>query len=217
MDRTKYPRTWHLPWSLGVEDDDEVHPEVGSLFGGLEVVVSEKLDGQNATVYPDGYTHARSLDSRALSAERAWMRAQAAQFGSLGLPETMRVAGENLYARHSIAYHALPAYFIGFAVFDGDWCLSWDETVEWLRLVDVVHVPVLYRGPWDEKLVRACWTGRSTASPGDEQEGYVVRVASRFPASEFTTHTAKFVRADHNRLAGRDRHGPVIPNGLAAG
>ena len=49
-------------------------------------------------------------------------------------------------------------------------------------------------GPWDEKAVRA-WL-RTT---GDEQEGYVVRVARLFREAEFRRAVGKFVRAGHVR------------------
>lgn len=212
--RVKYARTFHLPWSPGVSSDDKMHRDVQAVFAGREVVVTEKLDGENTTIYADGYTHARSLDSKG-HPSRDWLRRVAAVVGSVGMPETMRVCGENLYARHSIAYHALPAHFLVFGIYDGDWCVSWDETVEWATLLDLPLVPVLYRGPWDEAAVRACWTGRSTASPGDEQEGYVVRLAGRIPASEWTASSAKFVRAGHVQTGEHWMHGPVVPNGLA--
>lgn len=42
----KYPRTYHLPWSPGMHDDDRMMPDVGA-FNGKRVVVMEKLDGEN--------------------------------------------------------------------------------------------------------------------------------------------------------------------------
>src|SRR3954466_10688581 len=70
--RVHYPRTPHLPWSPGVTPDDV---RAGDLSGlrGREVVVTEKLDGENTTLYADGL-HARSLDS-AHHPSRAWVKA----------------------------------------------------------------------------------------------------------------------------------------------
>lgn len=59
--RTHYPRTPHLPWSPGASADDVRVADLSG-FAGIEVVVTEKLDGENTTLYPDGL-HARSLDS----------------------------------------------------------------------------------------------------------------------------------------------------------
>lgn len=58
----KYPRTLHLPQSLSVTSDDKVHKSLDQ-FDVKEVVITEKLDGENTTIYCEG-THARSIDGR---------------------------------------------------------------------------------------------------------------------------------------------------------
>ncbi len=199
--------------SPGSTSDDKMHSEVESLFGGREVVVTEKLDGENSTLYPDGYSHARSLDSKAHKS-RDWVRKLAGRIGQEGLPDNLRLCGENLYARHSIAYNALQSFFMVFGIYEDDVCLSWDETQDWVQLLNLDHVPVLYRGPWDEVKVRACWTGNSTASPGDEQEGYVVRLADRFKMEDFATSVAKMVRQNHVQTADHWMHQEIVPNKL---
>jgi hypothetical protein len=106
----KYPKTMHLPWSPGITKDDKVLSDVSHLEG-IDVVITEKFDGENFSGYPDGYTHARSLDSRA-HPSRDWVK----QFWSsrhYRLGVDLRVCGENLFARHSIAYDDLPSYFMG--------------------------------------------------------------------------------------------------------
>ena len=55
----KYPRTLHLPWSYGTSDDKFLKDTLN--FDDEEVVVTEKLDGENTTLYND-YIHARSLE-----------------------------------------------------------------------------------------------------------------------------------------------------------
>ena len=67
----KYPRTPHLPWSLGASSDDKVLPSVGH-FEGRQVIVTEKMDGENTTLYRD-HIHARSLDSKG-GEDRAWVK-----------------------------------------------------------------------------------------------------------------------------------------------
>lgn len=62
-DYVKYPRTYHLPWSAGVNDDDRTLKDTFN-FHGKRVIVTEKMDGENTTVYHDGYIHARSIDGR---------------------------------------------------------------------------------------------------------------------------------------------------------
>ena len=56
MNRIKYPRTPHLPFSPGRSDDDI---GLGKVEFTGEVVVTEKLDGENTTLYHD-YLHART-------------------------------------------------------------------------------------------------------------------------------------------------------------
>jgi hypothetical protein len=116
--RVKYPRTNHLPWSPGVNDDDRVMQDL-SHFVGKRVIVSKKMDGENTTMYSD-HIHARSIDSKG-GADRAWVK----QFWSSiahDIPLDWRICGENLWAEHSIHYSDLPSYFLGFSVWnDGIW------------------------------------------------------------------------------------------------
>lgn len=211
MIRTKYPRSFHLPWSLGKTDDDKT---LGSVehFVGRTVVVTEKLDGENTSIYSDGYMHARSLDSRPHQSQD-WVRALAARIGP-DLPQGWRVCGENLFARHSLAYDRLESYFYVFALYNEyNRCLSWAETEEWAALLDLPTVPVLYEGPWDEPTVRACYDRHSKV--GHESEGYVVRVADGFEYHDFSQSLAKFVRANHVQTGAKHwRACAVVPNKL---
>lgn len=96
---TKYPRTFHFPWSPGRSDDDKVLQDT-SCFLNRHVVVTEKMDGENSTLYPGGKIHARSIDSSS-HPSRDWLK----KFWSErchNLGDDMRVCGENLYAKHSI-------------------------------------------------------------------------------------------------------------------
>lgn len=102
----KYPRTWHLPWSPGTTSDDRVLPST-DLFAGRRVVVTVKMDGENTTMYSDSM-HARSLDSRN-DETRHWVLNYHSQV-AWQIPEGWRVCGENLFAKHSIAYRGLPSY-----------------------------------------------------------------------------------------------------------
>ena len=206
--RYKYPRTPHLPWSPGASPDDVSLSDV-SRFEGVEVVVTEKMDGENTSIYSDG-THARSLDSRH-HPSRAWVKQLQARIGHQ-LPEGWRVCGENLYARHSIAYDALPSWFMVFSIWtDENACLNWNETLEWASLLGLEVVPALYRGPWSEATVKALRRPRETS------EGYVVRTTSGFSHEAFAEHVAKFVRANHVETDTHWMHAPVVVNGVLSG
>lgn len=106
MTRIKYPRTPHLPWSPGASLDDTRMADVRT-FEGQEIVVTEKLDGENTTLSRDGL-HARSLGPRP-HPSRDWVKGLQGRIG-YRIPGGWRLCGENLYARHSLAYEALEAY-----------------------------------------------------------------------------------------------------------
>lgn len=202
VNRIKYPRTWHLPWSPGATKDDRKMPAcVG--FEGRRVVVSEKMDGENTTLYSDGL-HARSLDYQPHES-RSRTKALWASICA-DIPAGWRVCGENLEAAHSIGYTDLPALFLVFGVWDGLTCLSWDDTVEWAALLGLMPVRVLYDGMWDEALCR------SLTLDTQRQEGYVVRVADAFHARDFRRCVGKWVRAQHVQTHGGWMRQQMTPN-----
>ncbi|MGV9775032.1 RNA ligase family protein [Streptosporangium sp. NPDC003464] len=203
--RTHYPRTPHLPWSPGASSDDV---RIGDLSGlvGQEVVVTEKLDGENTTLYPDGL-HARSPDS-AHHPSRAWVKALQGRIAS-SIPCDWRVCGENLYARHSIGYQDLESWFYGFSVWDGDRCLDWDRTVRFTRRLGIPVPRVLWRGVFDERALRALRLDTS------RHEGYVVRAVEGFAREEFARRVAKWVRRGHVRTDTHWMLAPVVVNGLS--
>lgn len=188
----KYPRTPHLRFSGSINDDD-IKLDDSRHFEGKEVIIQEKLDGESATLYADGYAHARSLDS-GYHPSRTRLKALAARVGP-DLPPGWRVCGENMAAKHSIAYHDIP-HFLVFSIWnEHNQALSWAETEEWTQLLGLPTVPELYRGEWDEEIARCCWTEPGPYS--EESEGFVVRLADGFSYREFGSSIAKFVRPDH--------------------
>lgn len=205
--RAAYPRTVHVPWSPGVASDDVRGGDLGGLRG-REVVVTEKMDGENTTLYRDGL-HARSLDS-GHHPSRAWVKALQGRIGAL-IPDGTRVCGENMYARHSIAYEGLESWFYGFSVWDGDWCLGWDETVQVLRGLGIPVPAVLWRGQFDERVLRGLKLDPS------RQEGFVVRTVEGFVREEFGRRLAKWVRPHHVQTDTHWMHAALVENGLGAG
>jgi hypothetical protein len=207
MSYVKYPRTLHLPWSLGVADDDK-KAQSTSFFEGRRVVVSEKMDGENTSLYRDHF-HARSIDSR-MHPSRSWLASFHAQMCQ-DIPEGWRVCGENLYAKHSIGYEDLPSYFLGFSVWnEKNECLDWDASQEWFHLLGVESVRVLYDGIYDEKIIKALHGEKDDV----QREGYVLRVADGFSYNDFATCVAKFVRAGHVQTDTHWMHASIQPNAL---
>ena len=175
-----------------------------------DVVVTEKLDGENTTLYRD-YLHARSIAYHP-HPSRDWVKRLQAHIGP-DIPENFRICGENLFAKHTIFYKSLPTYFFAFAIFQDDLCLSWDETVEWSQLLGLTTVPLLYRGTWDEAKIKSCW--RQISVFGADQEGYVVRNANAFELLDFQQNVAKYVRAQHVQTSQHWLTEPLTPNQLA--
>ncbi|GHI83645.1 RNA ligase family protein [Streptomyces xanthophaeus] len=202
--RTHYPRTPHLPWSPGAASDD-VRADGFAGLAGREVVVTEKLDGENTTLYRDGL-HARSLDS-AHHPSRAWVKGLQSRIGP-GIPEGRRVCGENLYARHSLPYGELDSWFYGFSVWDGEHCLDWDQGVRFLRGLGIPTPPVLWRGTFDERVLRRLKLDTA------RQEGYVVRTVAGFTRADFGRCVAKWVRPGHVQTGTHWMFAQVVPNGL---
>ncbi|WP_327709386.1 AAA family ATPase [Streptomyces sp. NBC_00464] len=205
--RTHYPRTAHLPWSPGATSDDV---RIGDLAGltGSQVVVTEKLDGENTTLYADGL-HARSLDS-AHHPSRGRVKALQSRIGPR-IPAGWRICGENMFARHSIPYEDLASHFYGFSVWDGELCLDWDRTVGFLRDLGIPTPAVLWRGVFDTRAEKAL---RALKPDTLRQEGYVVRPAESFPAAAFGRRVAKWVRPGHVTTDTHWMHTAVVENGL---
>lgn len=203
--RVHYPRTVHLPWSPGATTDDVRARDLAGL-AGRRVVVTEKMDGENTTLYRDGL-HARSLDS-GHHPSRAWVKALHSRIAAQ-IPEGWRISGENLFAKHSIAYDELDGYFYGFSVWDGDQCLDWTSTVEFFQNVGIPTPRVLWAGTFDEKLIQ-----QQVKLDLSRQEGYVVRTAEGFAYTEFPDRVAKWVRPSHVQTDTHWMHAEVVPNKL---
>lgn len=208
VDCIKYPRTYHLPWSENITDDDRVMPST-DCFLGKEVVVTEKMDGENTSMYRDRI-HARSIDSPN-HASRNWVKNFWSQV-CWQIPEGWRICGENLFAKHSIFYGELPSYFMGFSVWTGrNECLSWDETELYLQVLGIEVVPVIYRGEFSkEKIVEAAGNHKL----GTEKEGYVVRIANQFSYKDFRSSVGKYVRKNHCQTVNHWMYGKAIEKNL---
>lgn len=84
----KYGRTYHLPISPGATSDDKILATLDGLMVG-DLVVTEKMDGENTTIHRGG-SHARSPDSR-YHPSRDWLKAFAAAISpQLAEEETYR-------------------------------------------------------------------------------------------------------------------------------
>lgn len=185
----KYPRTFHLPSSLTKYKDDRVLQSL-ELLKDKELVVTEKMDGENTTMTRDRI-HARSVDS-ASHPSQSYVRSLWSKI-RYDIPEGFRICGENLYALHSVEYTNLPTYFMVFNIWDGQTALSWDETALWCQLFGLQMVPELYRGFSLDEALKA-WNLDDNYS-----EGFVVRPTCEIPLALWSRMVGKHVRANHVR------------------
>lgn len=185
----KHPKTYHAPWTQSTTKDDKIHIDMSD-FVGRDVIVTLKRDGEQTSIYSDGYYHARSVDSNSHESQSYNRRESRCWY--YNLPSGWRVCGENSYAIHTIEYTDLPAFFEVFGIWDErNTCLSWDDTLIYCGVLGIQTVPVLHQGIYDEQTIRAI--------PLDLmcQEGYVIRLAGSFSYTQFRHATAKFVRPNH--------------------
>jgi hypothetical protein len=186
----KYPRTPHFGHSLGISSGDQMITNLEDLEGH-EIVITEKLDGENISMYSD-HIHARSIQSKNHET-RDWVKQFHASIRH-DIPDGWRICGENMYAQHSLRYTDLKSYFYGFSIWDDkNNALAWDDTLEWFELLGITPVPGLYRGFFRIKTIHYCTKNLDL----EQCEGIVVRRTDVIPYSQFSTKVAKWVRANH--------------------
>ncbi|MCG7521507.1 RNA ligase family protein [Ruegeria sp. Ofav3-42] len=203
----KYGRTFHLPISPGTTSDDKVMSSLDGLMVD-DLIITEKMDGENTTIHSSG-THARSPDSR-YHPSRDWIKAFAAGI-SPQLKNGERIVGENLYAKHSVAYGALPSYFMGFSWILDEHIQPWDDTLQRFEELGITPVTEIYRGPYAERL----FEGVAKQLDLSKQEGFVVRDVLGFNENEMPRRMGKYVRADHVQSETHWMKSELVRNRLA--
>lgn len=204
----KYPRTYHLPWSKGITNDDKIYKDVSFLENRI-VVISEKMDGENTSIYTN-YIHARSIDSKN-HPSRNYVKNLAASF-QYKIPNGWRVCGENMFATHSIYYDNLKSFFLGFAIYDErNICLPWKDTLSWFKLLGITPVPIVYYGKL-ESISHISDIAQNIVKKHDTHEGYVIRIADMFT---YEGHfVAKYVRENHVKSDTHWKNAPIVHNML---
>jgi len=251
----KYPRTQHLAGSrLQPGDHDLAQVDLDELRDRY-VVIEEKLDGANAGISlgEDGRVRLQSRGHFLVGGarERHWdlLKQWAAMWGAqleALLQGGLVLYGEWLYAKHTIAYDALPHYLMEFDVRSPDgtfWSTARRRELlagaPFVRSVPVLWEGVLrapaelpdlvgpsrYKTPrWREALRAAAETAgvdparvAAETDPSDDGEGLYVKVEE----DGVVTERYKWVRASFlTAVADSGGHWldrPIVPNGLADG
>lgn len=195
----KYPRTPYSPWSPHTSDGDRVIANMSN-FIGSPIVITEKLDGANVTLY-DGRSFTRGMNTDGapwlgmVKKHHAWKTSGARR---------VAVHGEDIYAVHSIKYDPVPERrtFYVFALRDVQENIfeSFDKTVGVCTTMDFATVPMLYHGVFESQQALRDRLEFEMSEPsrlGGEREGVVVRIADGFPVREFERSVCKLVRVGH--------------------
>ena len=201
---TKYPRTYHLPWSPGSTSDDKKLPDVwfyADGWPGSEIIITEKLDGENTcfTKY-DVFSRSHGAPTRSPWSRNLWDKDGLLWKIKDKIGENEYVYGENLYGEHSIHYDKLPDYFFMFALRNYNYWHNWDDVELVAETLGVKTVPVLWRGvietePQLRRLVDQFMSEPSTF--GDTKEGVVIRKVNGFYDEYFSKNVCKWVRPHH--------------------
>jgi hypothetical protein len=92
-----------------------------------------------------------------------------------------------------------------------DFCLSWDETTDWFKLLGIETVPVIYDGPFNIDVLKGLYKPLYNDC---EMEGFVVRTAQGFKLKDFDKVVAKYVRKDHIKTTQHWKKGLLTKNSL---
>ena len=202
-DNTKYPRTYHVPFSPGATSDDKMLTEkqFNDYFIGEQLIITEKMDGENtAFTCEDCYARSHGAPTRSPWSRNLWDNDGLLWRLKDKIGANEIVYGENLYAIHSIEYNHLKDYFLMFAARDDKEWYSWSDVELMAQSLDIKTVPVLWKGRLEsiEQLKTFITNFMNEPSTyGKEKEGVVIRVASSFPIEDFSKNVCKYVRANH--------------------
>ncbi len=181
IQHTKHPSTPYLDISQTANEKVVVTQS----FIGERVTITEKMDGEITSIYPDGSFHARSLDSGA-----AWQRDVIHSYLS-SIVSAMRYdehfVFENMYAKHTIEYDDLESYLYLLYIVRGGVVISHEQTRMIASKIGLAMPKVLFSGVFKSRTANEVITG------GDFREGFVIRTNRSFPYARLGPYTAKYV------------------------
>lgn len=193
---SKYPRTYHKFGSPGATSDDRIASSCEYLLN-RKIVISEKLDGSNCCIVKHGvYARSHAEFSRNAWDKPMWDLHNIIK-NDIG---DWEIFGENVYGIHSIEYQKLMSYLYIFGIRQNDVWLSWDETKDISKLLQIPTVPILFEGEVkSEKDLDALihYFMSQPSELGSEKEGLVIRVFDKFHTDDFSQYVQKYVRKDH--------------------
>lgn len=210
----KYQSTPYLTFSEHFNGNEEKCIIDTERFIRLPCVITEKMDGSNVCLTRDKVT-ARNGDNAThksfdmLKALHSKIQKQ--------IPKNKQIFGEWLYAKHSIHYNELKAYFQVFGVYDQlqELWESWAYTVELALNLGLTTVPIL-----EETTKHNIHSFMHAVTEQAEKviknggEGVVVRSIYPFHYGQFFMNIGKYVRQNHVQTSQHWSTGPIIKNNL---
>lgn len=188
----KYPRTPHHPLSETVFSDDKIIcSDSLKLMYGKHGIASIKMDGECTSIYPNGYTHARSTNSTKNFPYQAHIKRFASEIG-YKIPAGYRLCGENMTVAHKVQYDSELPLFLGFSVWKGTKCLSWQDTKDIFFELGIEPVEVIWEGIITEESVSKLWRNFDRT----KSEGVVFRLTDSLEFNAFENSAFKLVRGD---------------------
>lgn len=183
MDLPKYPRTYHLRGSKGVESHDAVAFQE---LQGKHLVVEEKVDGSCVAVgFDEGVSFIRHRGSVACGLEFDMLKAFVAANEEalyLALEDRYVMYGEWLFAKHTIFYDNLPHLFLEYDVYDRQTkhFLSTPARQKLLRGVSVCSVRILHSGTFTSQADLTKLVSRSNYITSHQIDSLREMVGARF-------------------------------------
>ena len=198
----KYPRTYHLPYSPGTTSDDKkLSDDWFSIYQGKDIVITEKLDGENLAInHFDCFARSHSSPTRSPWSRNIWEKDGILWKIKDNLSENETIYGENLFGEYSIHYDKLTSYWHMFAANNERYWYSWNDVKLMAEFLVQPTVPELFRGVVsdEEELERlVLYYVNQPSVYGKDREGVVVRIADEFPIDEFSSNVCKWVRPNH--------------------
>mgnify|MGYP005818105165 CR=1 FL=1 len=224
-DFLRFPHTPHLAWlGPGAPRDDKVlaPAEAQALLAGEVVVVEEKLDGANLglSLAPDGGLRAQNRGQYLYEPHAGqfarlpgWLAQHEAALREVLTPQLI-LFGEWCALTHSIAYTALPDWFMAFDVYDREskrfWSLARRNAL--LQRIGIAAVPEVAHGRLTLDALKRLLEAIPSACGAPHVEGFVLRR----DAGDWCEARAKIVRADFVQAIDIHwRRRAPVPNRLA--
>ncbi len=180
LNKVKYPKTVHLPYSPNKNEDIYNVADNVLHFQCEKVVATVKMIGQNVLMTRD-FLHFRDIDVE-MSSELLLLKELHEHIKSF-LPDNLRIYGQSTKVG-----------FYVFAMIDNDnKFLSWEETVKICQSVGLKTVYSIYVGDFDKYKIQGLYQLYCDMSD-DKNDGYVIRRFSDFSYDKFSLSVSKWVK-----------------------